>query len=565
MPPEISRTLLLIWLLPWSALAAEETAEPEPAPDARETAVALNYCRAAFHRIRRNPTKPVLVEEQEKILNNINLNGIADREVVQLYSSVLDEINQVSVADYERNLVRDHHNSSIQRKVVWDILAIGADAAAGQFGNAIRSGANSWWDYRNMQYQQDADLLKVDKARLNSVVQKSTQFLDTFWQMARKKNIPDRWLVRGDDLDALEAAMHERDPQVRLRILRRMEPFMEAYPPYWYYLARTQQELGQLFAAEDTYVQLASLGDGHFRRDDMLATGLANQAAIQEFLGQKTAAETATRALAYSTDVWEANLVCARILERQHRFAAAEDAILRNLDVGLETAESRIFLVTHYYVADEDEKLLSLLQDRELVAGMPAPVLLRCAAKLGTENTPPHVLRTVFASLQGQPRVQFGRDDFILRASSAWMLHLASLNVIYQGNELANPEVTSTGTHYQLRYAGGFEWGSPLNRTPDNMRFEVRLTYPDQTVIRMVLQPGPVDDSLLPPMAPRVASTPPLRITAIEVGDARTPERSSGLDVRPVSLRVEASAVPDVEDPVTIPLPPTVLGDQGEF
>lgn len=559
MPPAI-RNILLICLLPGAALSAQEPAEREPAPDARQTAVALNYCRASFHRIRRNPTTPVLLEEQEKILNNINLDGIADREVVQLYSSVLDEINQVSVADYERGLVQEHHNSTMQRKIAWDVLAIGADAAAGQFGNAIRGGANSWWDYRNMSYQRENDLLKIDKSRLNSVVQKSTQFLDTFWQMAQKKNIPDRWLVRGDDLDALEAAMQERDPEVRLRVLRRMEPFMEAYPPYWYYLARTQQELGQLFAAEGTYVELASLGDGHFRKDDMLATGLANQAAIQEYLGQAAAAETATRALAYSTDVWEANLVCARILQRRHRFAAAEDAILRNLDVGLETAHSRVFLVTHYYAANENGKLLSLLEDPEIVAALPAPVLLRCAAKLGADNTPPHVMRTVFASFQGQPRIQFGRDDFVIQASQAWMLHLASLSVVYQGTELAQPEVTSNGAQYQLRYPGSIEWGSPLNRTPDDMRFEVRLTYPDETVVRMVLKPGAASgDALLSSVAPRAAAgVPALRISAIEVGDGRISERSSDLDVRPISLRVEAPG--ELEEPVDIPLPPTVLG-----
>ena len=206
---------------------------------------------------------------------------------------------------------------------------------------------------------------------------------------------------------------------------------------------------------------------------------------------------------------------------------------------------------------------MKLLEDPEIVAGLPAPVLLRCASKLGTDLTPDHVLRTVFASLQGQPRVRFGRDDFVLQASSAWMLHLASLNVVYQDEELSNPEVTSNGEYYQLRYAGRFDWGSPLNRTPDDMRFEVRLTYPDHTVIRMVLQPGAgaAAGSVLQSVTSRANGMPPLRISAIEVGDERVPERSSGIDVWPISLGVEAS----VEETVPIPLPPTVLGEQETF
>ena len=67
-----------------------------------------------------------------------------------------------------------------------------------------------------------------------------------------------------------------------------------------------------------------ALGDRHFRKDDMLATGLANKAAIEEFLGRSEAVATATRALEYSTEVWEANLVCARVLQRHRQFAAAQ-------------------------------------------------------------------------------------------------------------------------------------------------------------------------------------------------------------------------------------------------
>src|SRR5690606_28102726 len=108
----------------------------------------------------------------------------------------------------------------------------------------------------------DLELHKIDKARATAVIQRSSQFLDTFWKLARKKSIPDRWLVRGDDLDQLESAIQESDAEVRLRVLRRMEPFMQAYPPYWYYVARTQQELGKLSDAAATYAHVEELGQG---------------------------------------------------------------------------------------------------------------------------------------------------------------------------------------------------------------------------------------------------------------------------------------------------------------
>ena len=43
-----------------------------------------------MYRIRRYPTTRVMVEERDKILNHLDLNGIADEDVMKLYSGVLD-------------------------------------------------------------------------------------------------------------------------------------------------------------------------------------------------------------------------------------------------------------------------------------------------------------------------------------------------------------------------------------------------------------------------------------------------------------------------------------------
>ncbi len=74
--------------------------ESSPDPLAKPTAIVLNYCRASFHRIQKTPSKRVLHEEQEKILNNLNLNPIADAEIIRLYTAVLSEIADVQIADY---------------------------------------------------------------------------------------------------------------------------------------------------------------------------------------------------------------------------------------------------------------------------------------------------------------------------------------------------------------------------------------------------------------------------------------------------------------------------------
>lgn len=506
-------------------------ADPAAAEAEREqalaTAVALNYCRAAFHRIRMSPTLEVMAEEQQKILNNLNLDRVDDPEIIDLYTSVLDEINQIQIAGREHTMYQQHHATNIRREVTWDALAFSTELATAQFGSAIRTGANSWWDYRSMEFRRDSDLLRIERDRMNAVVRKSSEFMDTFWHLAQKRNIPDRWLVRGDDLDQLEVALREEDPEVRLRVLKRMEPFMEAYPPYWYYLARTQQELEQLSDAVSTYDRLESLGMGHFRRDDMLATGLANKAVILDSLHDNTAVATAERALRYSPDAWEANLMCARILERHGEIADAEDAILRNLDVKLETAQSRVFLVSLYYHCGNRTKLAQVLSNPEAVASLPAPVLLRCVALLGPEETPREVVASVMGTLEGHPQAQFGPDEFLLTAGPGWQLHLATMTLFYGDTPLPAPQMAMRNGQHQLRFVSPVEWGPTITTNQSDLKpFVVQLRYPDDTMIKLTLATNPVapttGDNSLPSVLQtgRTLLPPTMHIAEIQVGDA---------------------------------------------
>jgi tetratricopeptide (TPR) repeat protein len=445
----------------------------------RAAAVALNYSRAALHHIRQNPSKRVLYEEQEKILNHLNLNGVADEEVLKLYSAVLDEISQIQIADREKAFLKDRFRHQFRSQMTAQAFNLAADVATAQYVNAVRTGANSWWDYRNISVNHDLDQWRVEKQRLTAVVDKSSQFLDTSWKMARAKQIPDRWLVRNDDLDRLEDAWKESNPTVRLRVLKRMEPFMECYPPYWYYVARTQQSLGQLTAAVETYQKLAKLGTGHFRKDEMLAAGLANQALIQAHLQLPGAAESARQALLHSTDVWEANLVCAAVLQREGHFDDAEDAILRNLDVDLERSQSRIALLGLYCQSHNVEKLTAQLRDPEVIRDVPAPILLACAQAAGDPQITAAVVAQLQSTLQAAPRFNLGRDDLVLTAAPNWQLQNATVMLRWGDKNYRKPRVAAQKDSTLISFDGIGEFGSLFAQMPNQPDLAVTLTYPD--------------------------------------------------------------------------------------
>ena len=514
-----------------SAAGAEKSGTDSHA--GRQAAVALNYCRTSFHRIRKYPSRRVLIEEREKILNNLNLNGIADEEVVRLYTAVLDEIGQVRIEDGERDFIQRQYRRTLGHQLFGTAVAFGTQMATSQYMAAVQTGARSWWDYRTLTWNRDMDRWQVEKKRIGAVVNKSSQFLDTFWKMTRKKQIPDRWLVRNSDLDKLEAAMREPNAQVRLRVLKRMEQFMECYPPYWYYVARTQQALGRLSAAAITYGRMQTLETGHFRKDEMLAAALANRAMIQDYLGQATAAETARTAIKYSTDAWEVNLMCARVLQRHQDFPAAEDAILRNLDVHLEREQSLVQILSLYYRSRNREKLVARLNDPRTVAELPADVLIRCASWIGQKQLPKAAAQYLTASLTAEFDLHFGRDDLVVNATPNWNSVGSRITLQLGTQTFRRPSLRLKKDRLRIRFRRILDVATPLQPLPNLPVVVLTCTTAGQPDIRLYLQrmsvrPGTVtaskvSHSLSPSqqVTVRKLSGPGMRIAAIDVGSRR--------------------------------------------
>ncbi|QDT16341.1 hypothetical protein [Alienimonas californiensis] len=403
----------------------------------RSAAVTLNYCRASLYRIRCSPTDQVLSEERAHILSNLNLAAIEDEEVLRLYTAVLDEIAAVRIADRDRAVLQQSHHRGVSRHATVTSFSLLTHAATADVAGAVRTGAGSWWDLRGMQVDRDTGLWKVDRDRMKGVLDKSGAFLDTSWKLARKRNIPDGWLVRDDDLRRLAEAQADPDADARLRRLQRLERYLTYHPPYWYALGRTQQRLGLFEDAERTYRRLDELGGGHFRRDQMLAASWANVAMIREHSGLAGAADAAEKALACGGDAWEVNLAAAGVLTKHRRYAAAEDAVLRNLDGDLESDQSSAALCVVYadagtHLEGSDAKLVERLRDPRTVAHLPPAALVRCAAAVNGE------LPAVAAeALRNSVSVAVDpRHGVILTADRAWGLPSA----VFRTTEAAEGE-----------------------------------------------------------------------------------------------------------------------------
>src|SRR5690606_12749186 len=118
-----------------------------------------------------------------------------------------------------------------------------------------------------------------------------------------------------------------------------------------------------------------------------------------------------------STSVWEANLMCAHVLARHGHVQEAEDAILRNLDVGLEREQSATMLIAVYLQAGEMQKLAARLERPDTLQAIPIPTLLSALARLGSDRIPDAAARHLAASLAAWTDLRFGPDEFVVQAA----------------------------------------------------------------------------------------------------------------------------------------------------
>lgn len=455
------------------------------------TAVAMNYCSAAFYRIKKYPTPQVLKEERDKILNNLNLNEIDDEEVIRLYSGVLSEINGNELSKRERSILTDKH-SQIQNEKIWSrVVEASANLATGNVVGLVNTGAGSWWDYRTLDWQRDLELWRIERSQMSGIYDKSSQFLNTFWKLGRKRQIPDNWLIREGELDRLEFAMQQPKLDARLRILKRLKDKMAYYPPCLYYLARTQQQMGQLYDATQTYKQLQELSEGHFRSDEMLAAGLANMAIIQEHLKDPNSVRTARSALQQSSEAWQVNLVCSRILSRHQKYEEAEDSVLRNLDVNLEKPQSTMGLLALYYHSNQKSKMLSRLKDPEVLALSPPPFLLQCASILDSQEIPGRLKYHLAQSIQARPELNYyGPDDLVITVNNQWQLERAKVMVAVGEQRLRSPSVQNVNQNLVVRYKQAMEWGSPMRGNVQVSPVTMVLQYPDMPRLTLKMAPA---------------------------------------------------------------------------
>ena len=218
------------------------------------------------------------------------------------------------------------------------------------------------------------------------------------------------------------------------------------------------------------------------------------------------------KALRMSSNCWEANLICARVLADTGRTAQAEEAILTNLDSSIERTRSLVHLLSLYYRTGDLDKIAKRLADPKVCRDLPVPVLLRCVARLDPGRVPATVNRQLAGSLKVMPRRQFGADDIVVVAGNGWQLKEARIRLSLNGRKITiRPKLTNRDQQVLATFVHVAEFGNPFALASKPPRTILTLEYPDTPRVRLALGDN----------RPKVTGVGPdnepgLKITAIE-------------------------------------------------
>jgi hypothetical protein len=177
--------------------------------------------------------------------------------------------------------------------------------------------------------------------------------------------------------------------------------------------------------------------------------------------------------------------MCAHVLGHHGRIPEAEDAVLRNLDVGLELRQSGVSLVSLYTLKHSAAKLQARLVDPNIVRRMPMPALIRAADVLGPGKLPDAVLAHWAASVSAHYELKFGPDEFVLDTAPLWNLQSSELSLIVGNEAYRQSTIALHGGKSEVRFAKISDIGHPYYPSSNAPAAVLVVKFPGAPIVRL--------------------------------------------------------------------------------
>jgi chorismate mutase len=438
-------------------------AHATPSQEAALTAKILNYCHMSLYKIVSYNDRIVLEEEYSEIINNINLTKIQDEEIVDLLKSLMDAISKfklnegdkaIFMKEYEeqvRNALYESIGNLANPSVIMSVNpVIMAATMAVNIGSAYANYRNNMEVYKRVIDRQLWELNKSAILELNDV---RKEFLSSYWKLMKKYDIPDKWRLTEKQMKFYLEAVKDKDPNRRLRQLKRLEGEFEAYPPFNYYLGQTAQELKLHETALKAYDKFESGQIGFFREDSLYSSTLMNKI---QLLNPKSDRNEILRYLKTIIEQSQMdgrkNLFVGLWYIQFEKHEEAQERFQANIDNNFNVATNKM-LLGDAYLKGQDKTSLKTLIDAMLkednVRNHQILYLLGKLPEVELVNRMKDQILGIYVSVNKR---MFSKDDLILTLPDRWVIgdfNNFKASLVFKGQKYQSDKIT-TDRNYKL-------------------------------------------------------------------------------------------------------------------
>lgn len=315
--------------------------------DPLQTALALNYAMVSLYKIESYNDIIILRQEYENIINNINLSKIEDEEIVELFTSLMDLDTQTEIYHKNKEFIERKYERKVKNALTdafsQGIVSVGSSLKYGaspyMAGTAALSSIGSvYFDYRRCleeyKEQRDESEWRIDAQVLLDLNNIRKDFFKYSWRLIKKYNFPDQWRLTEKQVEEYVDILKDKDLARRLRRLKRLEKSFAAYPPFWFYLGKTLQELGETSEALEYYKHFEEKRKGIFRKDPFLVSAYMNRVVLLDEQANKDKIRAALEKIVENSrnEDWNNFLFAALEYAKLGDYENAKKLIVRNID-----------------------------------------------------------------------------------------------------------------------------------------------------------------------------------------------------------------------------------------
>ncbi|MBQ6973080.1 MAG: sel1 repeat family protein [Synergistaceae bacterium] len=336
-------------------------AHAEDSYDPQHTMLALNMAVVSVHRILSAQDRIILDAEYQNIINNLSIGNIrSDPEITGLYRKLLDsaqgkKLRQEEAAELRRQY--DNQSSSRIKSALSEMAENSRKMLTGETGiSSFFTGLGrlagacmaSYFKHQsaNSDINLGAELYRLKAEDMADFNDLQKQLLSSSWELLNKYHLPDEYRLVQRALDDFYRAVEEPDTASRrLRMLKALEDDFRVYPPYWYYRAKTAQEVGDIDETEKSFARFNEAWRPVLRKDPymleavkyrintMLADGIPDDARTRD----EILALAGTMRDNTLREDWENNLYAAALYYTLGDKESAMKCAEVNLDFGYES------------------------------------------------------------------------------------------------------------------------------------------------------------------------------------------------------------------------------------